>query len=374
MLRIIAVDDERKALDRFKQILEKDKRVEVLGTFTTAHDALEFIKRNTVDIVFLDIEMPLMSGLELGEILTRENPDIQVVFITAHDQYALDAFQVHATGYLLKPLNKEDVGKQIDHIIRKLNVNKDIQNSDTFMVKCFGHFVCYPYDNEEEILRWRTSKTEELFALLIHYQGKPMSKEIIIDTLWPELEYRNAANNFRVTCTYLRNAFTQRGIKDILLRERDNYRINLKRLRCDALDFAEIANQFFSQGLKIDDMRQAGRLYKGAYMENKAYDWLLEARAWFFKAFIKLQNQIADICLIEKKYQEACEAMESILEREPLSEEAVKRLVSIKYEMGDTVSSIGIYGRYKKKLYEEMGIQPSISIQELFEEKILRNQ
>ncbi len=369
MLKVIAVDDERKALDRFERIIEKDERVQVIGTFTTAQDAFEVIKNQSVDIAFLDIEMPLMRGLELGDKLTKENPNIEVVFITAHDQYALDAFQIHATGYLLKPLDKAEVKKQIDYIVRKLGRGTHEVKSNVFMVRCFGQFICCPCGNEEDILRWRTSKTEELFALLIHYQGKPMSKEIIMDALWPELNSKSAANNFRVTCTYLRNTFAQRGIKDILLRERDNYMINLKRVSCDALDFTHIANKYLFEGMITDDMEQISRLYKGAYMENKAYDWLLEARAWFYKTFEKIQNSLADIYLKEKKYKAACDAIESIIEREALSEEAVKRLIYIKQQMGDTVSSIGIYEKYKERLNKEMGIQPSLSMQELFHKR-----
>ena len=98
MLRAIAVDDEERALDRFERVMKEETRVHVVGRFTDASEALEFARRNPLDIAFLDIEMPAMNGLDLAEALNRENPSIEVVFITAFDQYALRAFRAHAIG------------------------------------------------------------------------------------------------------------------------------------------------------------------------------------------------------------------------------------------------------------------------------------
>lgn len=106
MFQVIAVDDEQNALNRFERLISQDSRLKLLSTFTKPTEAAEFVKNNQVDIAFLDIEMPGMTGLELAEVLQDYNPYIEIVFVTAYNQYALEAFRAHATGYLLKPLSR----------------------------------------------------------------------------------------------------------------------------------------------------------------------------------------------------------------------------------------------------------------------------
>ena len=89
MYKVIAVDDEQNALNRFERLIAQDNRLELLRTFTKPADAIDFIKSNQVDIAFLDIEMPEMTGLELAECLMDVNPYLEIVFVTAYNQYAL---------------------------------------------------------------------------------------------------------------------------------------------------------------------------------------------------------------------------------------------------------------------------------------------
>jgi two-component SAPR family response regulator len=328
------------------------------------------VKKEAVDIAFLDIEMPSVCGLELAEKLIAENQSLEVIFVTAYDKYALKAFQVHAIGYVLKPLDSEEVKGQIDNVLRKLKRRQNKAKSRTLTVKCFGRFTCCPSGDEGDILRWRTSKAEELLALLIHYRGKPMSREIIIDILWPEADPENAANNFRVTCTYLRNTFAELGFKDVLLRNRDNYMLNLDNFCCDSLDFIRIVNQDCINERNYSACEEASALCTGAYLENKPYEWALESRAWFENEFEKLQNRLADIYIKDGSLQMACQAIAKVLERNPLAEEAVHRLFALKLQMGDTVSGIKAYNEYKERLQKEMGIPPSDALQKLVDRAV----
>src|SRR5262245_36528689 len=96
-LRVYLVDDEPLALKRLSRLLRQTGRVEIAGSTTSPSEALEFLSRNSVDAVFLDIQMPEMNGFEL---LSRLNCEPLVVFTTAFDEYALDAFRVNSIDYL----------------------------------------------------------------------------------------------------------------------------------------------------------------------------------------------------------------------------------------------------------------------------------
>jgi len=114
-MKLIAylVDDEPLALDRLNRLLEKTGHVEIAGSTTDPESALDFLSRHPVDVLFLDIQMPGLTGFEL---LARLERQPAVVFTTAYDQYALKAFEVNSIDYLLKPIDP----KQLDRALMKL--------------------------------------------------------------------------------------------------------------------------------------------------------------------------------------------------------------------------------------------------------------
>jgi two-component system LytT family response regulator len=115
LIRAFVVDDERLAVQRLTRLLDETGRVTVAGSATDPQDALAALRHAEVDVVFLDIQMPEMNGLELVEQLER---DIPVVFTTAYDRYALEAFAVNSIDYLLKPVESERLGKALDKLER----------------------------------------------------------------------------------------------------------------------------------------------------------------------------------------------------------------------------------------------------------------
>jgi len=117
MIHAYVVDDERLAVERLVRLLEATGRVEVSGQTTDPDEALAFLEQNAVDVVFLDIQMPGMNGFELIERLGR---DPLVVFATAYDRYALNAFAVNSVDYLLKPIEAERLDRALDKVERYL--------------------------------------------------------------------------------------------------------------------------------------------------------------------------------------------------------------------------------------------------------------
>jgi two-component system LytT family response regulator len=104
-IRALIVDDEPLARKRIKSLLAHDSTVQVIGECSDGYMALNSIRETTLDLVFLDVQMPLMSGFEVIETIGPERMPT-VIFVTAYDQYALQAFDVNALDYLLKPFNR----------------------------------------------------------------------------------------------------------------------------------------------------------------------------------------------------------------------------------------------------------------------------
>ena len=122
MLRAYIVDDERLAVQRLTRLLEASGRVEIVGSATDPEAALDFLRTRAVDVLFLDIQMPGLTGFELLDRL--ESPPL-VIFTTAFDRYALNAFAVNSIDYLLKPIEPDRLEHAIDKLERLRAHGKD---------------------------------------------------------------------------------------------------------------------------------------------------------------------------------------------------------------------------------------------------------
>lgn len=116
-LRALVVDDERPALDELAWLLSQDDRVGEVLTAGNATEALAVLDGRDLDCVFLDVQMPGRTGLELGEALARTVPAPAVVFVTAHDEHAVEAFDLNAVDYVLKPVRAERLAEAVRRVV-----------------------------------------------------------------------------------------------------------------------------------------------------------------------------------------------------------------------------------------------------------------
>ncbi|ANA80351.1 response regulator [Paenibacillus glucanolyticus] len=116
-MKAIVIDDENPALVHMQRLIERDGRLEVAGTFTQAQDAIDQWQLCMADVVFLDIEMPGLCGLEAGERLAQLDPDVHIVYVTAYGHYALEVFKQNVQNYLLKPVDPERFSDTVTNLL-----------------------------------------------------------------------------------------------------------------------------------------------------------------------------------------------------------------------------------------------------------------
>ena len=126
-LRVYLVDDESLALKRLTRLLRDTRRVEIVGATANPAEALEFLSQHDVDAVFLDIQMPKMTGFELLQKLPKEPA---VIFTTAFDRFALDAFEVNSIDYLVKPIESERLDKALTKLERLRGTSQALSESE----------------------------------------------------------------------------------------------------------------------------------------------------------------------------------------------------------------------------------------------------
>ncbi|RXZ81504.1 response regulator [Paenibacillaceae bacterium] len=115
-MKVMIVDNDHLALRNMENMLKMAEEVEIIGMYTNPLEALETVRRAQPDLVFLDIEMTLMSGLKLAEKLLDFNSNIRVVFATRSKNYAVKAFELRATDYLVKPIYPERLAQSLQRV------------------------------------------------------------------------------------------------------------------------------------------------------------------------------------------------------------------------------------------------------------------
>ncbi len=116
-LRALVVDDELPALDELRYLLERDDRIGRVLTTDSATESLRILREDEVDVVFLDIQMPGLTGLELAQVLGRFRTPPRIVFVTAHEGHAVEAFDVHAVDYVLKPVRADRLAEAVRRVV-----------------------------------------------------------------------------------------------------------------------------------------------------------------------------------------------------------------------------------------------------------------
>lgn len=236
-MKAIAVDDELYMLETLEEAIRASADIEQIEAFSSCSAALAYATENPIDIAFLDINMRGIGGLGLAEKLMEIHPRCKIVFCTGYEEYAVSAFQLHVSGYLMKPITPEAVQKEIDHI-------KGVKATEKLLtIKCFGHFevLC-----NGEILPFKRKKAKELFAVLVDRNGAGMTAKQICAILFPDDtdDVKNVAY-LRQLVLDLKNTLKTVRAENVLRHDTPYYRIDTNLVKCDYLSFLETGKPEF---------------------------------------------------------------------------------------------------------------------------------
>lgn len=368
MLKVILVDDEYMSIERFKSILKEMNEIELIGEWDDPEEALEFLSNTeeTIDIAFLDIEMPKITGLQLAEYITAKKMEINVVFLTAYEKYALDAFKVHATSYLLKPIDIKDLKKQVEYIVKKKNIkNKERKN---IYISTFGGFECKFNDNQ--IMNFRTKKAEELLAFLIQNQSKIILKETIIEFFWPDMDIKKALNNLYTNIYYLKKKLEENGFEEFLLKDRKGYYLKIEDSQVDFIIFNKKYEQI-NDNSTLEELLEVSKLYKGEYLKNEQYIWAYPYATYFENAYTKLQLKIMNKQIKENNLTEAIQSIENLIYYNPYSEVGYKKLIELLSELNEKIKIKKNHECYLQMM-QELSLCPSENMEKLVKKALER--
>ena len=230
-MRIIAVDDEQFALDELKDAIREAVPDCELSCFGTPAEALRHAAETAADIAFLDISLIGMNGLALAKRLKDINGKTNIIFATGYSEYALDAFSVQASDYLLKPITREAVVRALEHLREPVAP----KTGQRVRVQTFGNFEVFVDDMP---LSFARAKTKELLAYLVNRKGAYCRNGEIAAAIWEDkADSKALKSHFRHLVANLRKTLEEKNIGSMLVKKHGYLAVAPVTFQCDLYDF-----------------------------------------------------------------------------------------------------------------------------------------
>lgn len=342
-----------------RRMLMKIENVEIIGGFQSVKDALLFTQDTVVDIAFVDIMIADESGLELARQLRAGQKNMEIVFVTSHREYAVDAFDTYPLDYMVKPVSQKRLLQTIERAREKNRKSPEKTNANRLVVKALGGLEVSSVQAGK--VKFISKKSQELFAFLLLQRGRAVSKDRVVDEVFLGMPLENAVVYLNTAVYQLRKALQSHGLKSIVRTFDEQYRLEMTHTDVDFISFEAYVsrvkewNEFTVKEALEWEKRFAGDLY-----ENKFYTWSVpeqEGLAIRYHDFaIRLvhwlleNNQVTQSILIARK----------IVSRNELDEEANVFLMKAYRAAKDYQSLRSHYEHFIKVYQQEMGNLPAI--------------
>jgi len=259
-LKVIAVDDERGSLKMVTNAIREADPSADLNSFDSPVAALSFAENNHVDVAFLDIEMPVMTGIELAQKLHDLNNMINIIFVTAYSDYAVDAVDLRVSGYVMKPVMAEDIKKEFD------NLRNPVPEGKRIVIRTFGNFDILV---DGVALQFARRQAKEILAYLVDKRGLSVPRRELVSNVLSDATYsRQSQTSLSAMMKNLVDTLKAVNADDILIMNPDNYAVDLSKFECDLYDY-------------LDGKSDGMNSYFGQYMEN--YAWAEVSKEHYFK-------------------------------------------------------------------------------------------
>lgn len=333
-MRAIIVDDEPLALELLERRIKAVSNIIVEEKFTHFHIEENHDVLKKVDIIFLDIEMPGKNGLELAEIIATKYPHITIIFVTAYNHYAAEAFELNAVDYLLKPIQETRLEKTLQKVATNIEQTKALQKNTSMMNTLMIH-VCTELefilpDNRKMIFPWRTARAKELFLYLLHHKEEFVRKTEIIDILWEDFNAEQAYAQLYTTIYHIRN--TLKAFQDHILIKNvaDGYVLMLHNVLIDVDEWEQHIDALPPLSEEtIEKYEDVMQICNCNYLDKDGYMWAESERFRLKQKWKKYAQLLADYYYDVELYDHAEVWLNQIHEDAPEDEDAHFLLMKI---------------------------------------------
>lgn len=250
-MRILVVDDGQLAINSLiRTLCLVAPDCDYISAMTT-DDALTWLRQSPVDAAFLNLEMPGMDGLGLAKTIRQIQPRCNLIPVTEHPEYALEALQIFVSGFLLKPVSEAAVRSVLENLRYPAE-----DTSAGVKIQCFGNFEIFVGGRP---LAFKRSKSKELLAYLVDRNGATCTNGEMLAVLWEDKpDTASLHSHLRNLIFDLNHTLDDAGVRDLLVRGRNTLAIDTGKVECDYYNF-------------LRGERTALNAYRGEYMTQ--YSW-----------------------------------------------------------------------------------------------------
>ena len=247
-MKIIAVDDELPALKAAEETIKKVLPEAEIFTYRDPIKAITDIEHGLrPDIVFTDVRMYEMTGIQFAHRLKLVYPKTNIIFLTGYDNYMLDAIRLHASGYLLKPIDEDLLREQLNNLL---------YTTDSHYSGAYAHtFGNFDFFVDGKYVKFERSRSKEVLAYLIDKCGVSCTRQEILVDVFEDGISESVNTGLSQAFFALMKTLKQYGVEDIIVKTRNSYAVDTTKIKCDYWDY-------------LNGDIKAINSYQGKYMDN----------------------------------------------------------------------------------------------------------
>lgn len=369
LISVLMVDDEPAMLAVMRRKLERIEGVVVVGSCQTSDEALESLKRERVDLIFVDIKIADDNGLELARRIRDITGEIEIVFVTSHKEYAFDSFDIYPLDYMVKPVSQARLERTISRVAARKGEQESLGQRDVssniWKVQGLGGLEVSGRDGP---VRWVSRKSAELFAYLLLHRGQETPRSRIIDEVFPDMPLNNANQYLNTAAYQLRKMLQTQAPQEIVRSSREEYSLAMDAIDTDFIAFERYVssvNEWDESGIQeaiVWESRYIGELFEG-----KSYLWAVGERTRLEERYTAFSKQLIRQLLLCGRAKEALPIAQKLALRAELDEEACTILLGVYRGLNDLAGMRKHYVLFTERCHLELGVPASAQFEDSYQ-------
>jgi two-component system, LytTR family, response regulator len=356
-MRAVIIDEDANAIAELSYFL-RDYEIEITGTYLSPLEALQRIMVDRPDIVFTDIDMPEMSGIDLAIKIQSLLYDVIIIFVTAHSQFAVEAFRAHPLDYVLKPINSTIFENTMVYVLKQYELIRlkriKILQPAKFTISCFGQLEIK--NEKQEVMKFATQKSKDMFSYILCNADRINYRDEIIALLFSSNDQANALNNYYVTLCRLRNSLAKFGFDSEMFQIKKNCSLYIANGICDFIDFSRfIKNSSIINSDNISMAEGFVEQYNGELFTDFDSEWTNEARDFIE---IKMEDLMFKIAFYYKDIDHLKQEkiLQKLIDINPLSTQGYESLLDLYLKLNQKSKYRNTYKKYREVMENELNL------------------
>lgn len=362
MIKVMLVDHEQPILRTLESFIKDYKIIEVCGIYTEPMEAIDELQKIKPDLVLLDTDFFPIDGIDIATKMIQLCPNTNIIFITAYDSYTVNALELYSLDYVLKPLIKESFDATLQKAMKRIGIPQ-FNFNNIVRITCFGDFKI-GFDGQEPI-KWRTEKTKDLFLFLLFNMNREVSKERIVNVLWPDTEIEKSMHYLHNGVYYIKKTLDEYGVNREQISISGGYILNINHVEYDVQIFDSCMHDPKTDP-DFEKMEQLLNQCSDDYLEGVDCSWVKIERERLSKLFVEAAIILSKYYTEQKIYDKAETVLLKAYRKDPYNETTTKLLLNVYQLTGENAKIAMHYKSYAEALELDLGIRPNEEIFKIY--------